>query len=706
MFGTDLERFFEEQKGGIRVGQARAVSEAEAGLVVAGTGGFVCLDETVDRFFIPIDNPLGYGLVIESPFTMADGTELPGVSVDAGAGGLTVSFPAGMAAGDEGTLHLKIKTAKEGRILYQGDTGVAYFNLVGFTTGLMITFNPASLLPAFDPDADPAVYPVDNAPSTFTMTVTPGTANTGPHAPLIFIDGELRGQGGVSAWPITPAELLSTVTVRVELPHGGASTSYAFRITRTGGEVSLVLDPPAPDKTVYQAGDALDPAGLAAYYSGASLEAVDLADCDIVYDFSKPGPKSVFVTYYDNITRKLLYTAFPAWVVGLNSLSVTGPDDYAPALDLDNFSFSSYDPITHTSVYDLDLGAVPSAVTALAITAASTIEDAELFIGGVKGVSRTVSLDLGPNTIPVTVRVDSASPNIEERTYTLTVYRNPEWYVAPGGNDSNSGTKEFPLRTVAEALARTKIFGAVPGAEFAIIISGNVTADAGTTNGMVDISGTGYPHIILKGASGGGTINASLKGKRVLYIDGGNTVSLGDNLALTGGSVSSGGGCGVYVRDGTFTMTGGAIQGNTGGPGGGGVLVIGGAFTMSSGVIQDNSATTSGGGVYVGGGGTFTMSGGVIQDNSAISGGGVYIINSGSTFIKTGGTITGSDAVLPLLPNSASYSGHTVSIFGNGGNKRDATADPDVNLYTRSNGSTWSYYNPDTDEDTGPNWEP
>ena len=116
-------------------------------------------------------------------------------------------------------------------------------------------------------------------------------------------------------------------------------------------------------------------------------------------------------------------------------------------------------------------------------------------------------------------------------------------------------------------------------------------------------------------------------------------------------------GLGVGVA-GTFNMYGGKITGNTvenSDTGiGGGVRVVG-TFNMYGGSITGNRASIAGGGVYVKSG-TFEMSGGTIggtgtgDANQAQNGGGVYV--SGGTFTMSGGTITG---------NKVSYS------YGDGG---------------------------------------
>ena len=100
-------------------------------------------------------------------------------------------------------------------------------------------------------------------------------------------------------------------------------------------------------------------------------------------------------------------------------------------------------------------------------------------------------------------------------------------------------------------------------------------------------------------------------------------------------------GGGVYVEAySTFTMTGGAIAGNSAMYGGG--VYVRGTFTMENGTIAGNSATDSGGGVYVGGS-TFIMKNGEISGNTAlIAGGGVYA--NGGTFTMENGEISGNQS--------------------------------------------------------------
>jgi hypothetical protein len=146
-------------------------------------------------------------------------------------------------------------------------------------------------------------------------------------------------------------------------------------------------------------------------------------------------------------------------------------------------------------------------------------------------------------------------------------------------------------------------------------------------------------------------------------FSGGGVYVHGGTFTMSGGAVSGnttnisndGGGAGVYVHGGSFTMSGGAVSGNTSSasatPWGGGVYVDGGSFTMSGGAVSGNTTTTDstsssyGGGVYVNEG-TFTMSGGAVTENTSSAsqnsyGGGVSVNDDGA-FMLSGGVVSGN----------------------------------------------------------------
>jgi hypothetical protein len=98
----------------------------------------------------------------------------------------------------------------------------------------------------------------------------------------------------------------------------------------------------------------------------------------------------------------------------------------------------------------------------------------------------------------------------------------------------------------------------------------------------------------------------------------------------------------IYIwDDGEVTMSGGVIKGMKASTGAA-IGVYGGIFTMSGGAITGNTATGNGGGVQVQNNGVFTMSGGAIAGNTAGNGGGVN--KSNGTFTMSGGAIAGNTA--------------------------------------------------------------
>ena len=158
----------------------------------------------------------------------------------------------------------------------------------------------------------------------------------------------------------------------------------------------------------------------------------------------------------------------------------------------------------------------------------------------------------------------------------------------------------------------------------AIFYGGGVLADNGSTftiNGG-EISGNATD------AEGGGV---SIRGSSTFTMNGG---VIRNNTAPNYGA-------GVYILSSPFTMTDGAISGNTSDYGGG-LHMNGGSFVMTGGKINDNTAITGGGGIYVSNNNTLTLDGGEISGNSAVRGGGVYTDESEFTVLN--GEISGNTA--------------------------------------------------------------
>ena len=178
-----------------------------------------------------------------------------------------------------------------------------------------------------------------------------------------------------------------------------------------------------------------------------------------------------------------------------------------------------------------------------------------------------------------------------------------------------------------------------------VYMSGNdsqFTMDGGSIYGN-EFTGTGA-------SSGGG-----------VYVNG--TFTMNDGSIYNNTATESGGG---VCSNGMFNMNGGNIYGNTA-TNGAGVYMYGTnkRFTMNDGNIYGNTATGNGGGVYISNG-TFTMTKGTIgavtlnrvnyDGNSAKNGGGVYI-NDGTFTMGTGESQTPN-----IYSNTASVQGGGVYV--------------------------------------------
>ncbi len=216
--------------------------------------------------------------------------------------------------------------------------------------------------------------------------------------------------------------------------------------------------------------------------------------------------------------------------------------------------------------------------------------------------------------------------------------------AAAASDEDSSTLSATPSLTATEGTALTSAGGSLSSGSYYleddVKLKTNITIASGATV-TIDLNG----HTLT--GTGSGSVIAVYG---ALTLTDGSTVGTG---TVTGGSVTYGGGGGVYVHSsGAFEMSGGTISGNSvakGNSGGGGVFVDGsGVFTMKGGTISGNSASNDGGGVYVNSSGTFEMSGGTIggtgtddANTAAYYGGGVYV-NSSGTFEMSGGTISGN----------------------------------------------------------------
>ncbi|MCC8051855.1 MAG: right-handed parallel beta-helix repeat-containing protein [Clostridiales bacterium] len=228
--------------------------------------------------------------------------------------------------------------------------------------------------------------------------------------------------------------------------------------------------------------------------------------------------------------------------------------------------------------------------------------------------------------------------------------------------------------------------------ESGVKYTGTITGTTATLGGGVRVYSGGYATMvsgqIANCVAGGTTKNNASYGGAGVYVENGTFVLSGtasiNNCSTKsyGAAVYIAGTSGtfileedaviedntsyygtVYMRNGSFKMTGGTITGNTAEGNvdnntnsgyGGGLFVYAGTAKLTGGEISGNIATGRGGGIYINSG-TVTLSGSVkITDNSVTgtsstdasigAGGGIYV-NSGTLYIRQGAEITGNTSI-------------------------------------------------------------
>jgi len=185
-----------------------------------------------------------------------------------------------------------------------------------------------------------------------------------------------------------------------------------------------------------------------------------------------------------------------------------------------------------------------------------------------------------------------------------------------------------------------------------IQIAASFVAPTGATGSAITVPAN--RNIILTSTSDRRILTQLTGRERHFMIGSGASLTLGNNITLSGGTMGTGG---VQVNSGgTLTMWIGSVIANNRswlGEGGGVELVGSGSsigtravFNMDGGTIRNNMATHGGGGVFLGTNSHMTMSSGAITNNDAflIGGGGIKLGDPSSVFNMVGGTITGNTA--------------------------------------------------------------
>ena len=255
-------------------------------------------------------------------------------------------------------------------------------------------------------------------------------------------------------------------------------------------------------------------------------------------------------------------------------------------------------------------------------------------------------------------------------------------YCFGGGISAHGGTVEISGGTINNNHA----------AEGPYYQSGS-TVDVGgggiyINGGTVNFKGGTIKDNFLDGADKNCGAGVFVEGGGTFNMTGGTIEGCKTDPDISSPQQSKGGG--VFVKDGTFTMYGGTVSGNTVTasevtPGytlaaGGGVYVQKGKFTMSGGKVSGNTVTvregTPGNTLAAGGGiygeqsgydlGVIEISGGEVSGNTADEGGGIYskykLTVSGSAQIKDNKAPNGSGGGIAIpFHGLFDFTGGTVS---------------------------------------------
>ena len=211
-------------------------------------------------------------------------------------------------------------------------------------------------------------------------------------------------------------------------------------------------------------------------------------------------------------------------------------------------------------------------------------------------------------------------------------------YVSQTGNDLiGNGSRMAPFATINKAISTINAFD-TSGISYTIYVGGTVKGYAEIPDGVkaAKITLDKDPLSLVTN-----TLDGVGKASPVLTINAAIPVDI-SNLTITRGSR------GVDIeKSATVKITDCVVTGNDGSVTGAGIYVKKGSVDISGTEISGNTTSSNGGGLYVESSGVtgFTMTGGAITGNSAGSGGGADInCQKGANPLMDGVTISGNTA--------------------------------------------------------------
>ncbi len=320
--------------------------------------------------------------------------------------------------------------------------------------------------------------------------------------------------------------------------------------------------------------------------------------------------------------------------------------------------------------------------TTLAVVASGTSLSYHWYEGTSGNTSTSVGTDSPNFTTPALfadtsywVQVSNPAGSIDSTTAAVTVSPN---FVVDTNSDADievcsTAPNDCSLRGAIN-LANT--FAGADTITFAddytITLAGSSLPDVTTE---MTISGTGAANTIVQASTcnpvtlPGGCTPATY---RVFNVTSSGNLTLANLTAQYGAAGSEYGG-GVY-SDGTLTVIGSIISGNSANYGGGIYSYYDTLLTVTDSTVSGNSAASHGGGIYTGDGATLTVTHSTVSGNSAATNGG-GILSTG-TLTVIGSTLSGNsakyggglfdDGTQPGWVINSTFSGNSAATFGSG----------------------------------------
>jgi hypothetical protein len=491
------------------------------------------------------------------------------------------------------------------------------------------------------------LYPIDDTPGkSQEIDISAGAGGTAAGILAGLAEGSYRAVIDL----YDSANNKAAARTEVALIYGGLLTT----LDRTFTPASFAGCPPVVGSGLTTLGAKLD-AALASP-SGTYTVTLDGTETDLA-SFS---PKTLNVTGNKNITVLLRGNGKTVQLGSAGSLFILGAAS-GSSLNLE--------------LYDLTLRGRVNTTSLVQINERGTL----IMKGGSLITGNTIDIDFGS--------AFGCGLYINSGTFSMsggTVSGNSGYYYTSPSNVTNgggvyiAGSGSFTMSggTVSGNSARSGNFargGGVFVGNGTFTMSGGAVSGNSASGSTADTYGGGV-YIASNGTFtlSGGAVNDNYTQSNNYSSYGGGVYADGGNFYMSGGVVSdnsssssssssssdSSGGGGVVILNGTFTMSGGLVNGNSSSSGrssyGGGVYIEDSAFTLSGGAVSGNTATSSysynsntsyGGGVFIyGDSSTFTMSGGMVSGNSASFGGGVYTRGSNAASTINGGAISGNSA--------------------------------------------------------------